>query len=228
MQKLIEKENILKTKIIASSDNTKTYVLTKTIEGLQGGRGVFILLYPTRTTENLHVEDSTNMHLLNHLKELGLSEYIIVNLFSTVTQSKLSTRGLLLDRNNLDYIKNNIFKSLDNATDKVIIAWGNSLQTSKTVNQAKLEILKMWTEMHKNTELYQLTTTGLKKDNIGVHPLYMGIRYTNAQWSLETYPLSKVMKELTAGEKKEPVQQNAPTPEPLNRNASKLKAVKKA
>lgn len=66
MQKLIETETSLKTKITTSPDGTRTYAITKTIESLSGGRGIFVLLYPTRTPENLHVEDSTNVHILNH------------------------------------------------------------------------------------------------------------------------------------------------------------------
>lgn len=191
MQKLVEKEITLKTRITASSDGTRTYSLTKSVEDLKGGKGIFILLYPTRTIENLHVEDSTNVHLLNHLKELGLREYMIVNLFATVTQSKLSTRGIALDKDNLAYIKDNVFKNLNIQADKVIIAWGNSHQTSKIVNQAKLEILKLWEGTYKDAELFQLTADGLSKDNVGVHPLYMGIRYSNALWKLEHYPTKK-------------------------------------
>ena len=102
MKKLAEKEILLKTSIKALPDGTRTYFLGKSLESLEGGKGIFVLLYPTRTMENLHVEDSTNVHLLNHMKELGLKEYGIVNLFSTVTQSKLSTRGLALDTENLN------------------------------------------------------------------------------------------------------------------------------
>lgn len=193
MQKVIEKENVLKTRITASADGSRTYSLTKTIEGLEGAKGIFVLLYPTRTIENLHVEDSTNVHMLNHMKELGLSGYIIVNLFSTVTQSKLSTRGIVLDRDNLDFVRAKVFKGLNASEDKVIIAWGNSHQASKVVNQAKLEILKMWEEMYGDANLYQLTAAGLDKDNVGVHPLYMGIRYSNAVWGLEHYPIKKAM-----------------------------------
>lgn len=198
MQKSVEKEIMLKTKITASPDGTRTYSLAKSVNDLEGGKGIFVLLYPTRTIENLHVEDSTNVHLLNHLKELGLREYIIINLFSTVTQSRLSTRGITLDNDNLTYIKDNVFKKLDIQADKIIIAWGNSHQTSKTVNQAKLKILKMWEEMYGDAELYQMTTDGLDKDNKGVHPLYMGIRHSNAAWRLEHYPTKKAMAELEA------------------------------
>lgn len=196
MQKLTEKESVLRTKITATADGSRTYSIVKTVEGAKGGRGIFILLYPTRTLDNLHVEDSTNVHILNHMQELELGEYVIVNLFSTVTQSKLSTRGLTLDTDNLNYIRDKVFKGLDENKDKVIVAWGNSHQTSKVVNQAKLEVLKMWTEMHKDGKLYQLTADGLEKDNLGVHPLYMGIRYSNAQWRLAEYPHISAMKAL--------------------------------
>lgn len=205
MQKLIETETSLKTKITTSPDGTRTYAITKTIESLSGGRGIFVLLYPTRTPENLHVEDSTNVHILNHLKELGLSRYTIINLFSTVTKSKLSTRGLALDKDNMEFIRNNIFKNYNASSDKLIIAWGNSHQTSKTINQAKLEILKMWAEMYQNTEVYQLSANGLAKDNIGVHPLYMGIRFSNAPWKLTAYPILKAIKDLASLDKKEPI-----------------------
>ena len=203
MQKLIEKESVLRTKVTATADGSRTYSITKTIEGVNGGKGIFILLYPTRTLDNLHVEDSTNVHILNHLQELGLGEYVVVNLFSTVTQSKLSTKGLALDTDNLNYIKDKVFKGLDGNKDKVIVAWGNSHQTSKVVNQAKLEILKIWTETHKEGKLYQLTADGLEKSNTGVHPLYMGIRFSNAEWGLTEYPHASVMKDLAENGLKE-------------------------
>ena len=120
-----------------------------------------------------------------------------------MTQTKLSTRGIARDTDNLNYIKDKVFKEVDESKDKVIIAWGNSHQTSKVVNQAKLEILKMWTEMHKERKLYQLTADGLEKSNIGVHPLYMGIRFSNAQWNLTEYPHASVMKELAENGLKE-------------------------
>ena len=203
MQKLTVKESVLRTRITATSDGSRTYSIEKTIEGVKGGRGVFILLYPTRTLDNLHVEDSTNVHILNHLQELGLGEYVVVNIFSTVTQGKLSTKGLALDTDNLNFIKDKVFKGLDENKDKVIVAWGNSHQTSKVVNQAKLEILKMWTEMHKEGKLYQLTADGLEKSNTGVHPLYMGIRFSNAEWGLTEYPHVSVMKDLAENGLKE-------------------------
>ena len=213
MQKLMEKESVLRTKLTASTDGSRTYSIVKTNEGATGGKGIFVLLYPTRNLDNLHVEDSTNVHILNHMQELGLGGYVIVNLFSKVTQTKLSTRGLALDTDNLNYIKDKVFKEVDESKDKVIIAWGNSHQTSKVVNQAKLEILKMWTEMHKQGKLYQHSADGLEMSNIGVHPLYMGIRFSNVQWSLTEYPHSSVMKKLVENGFKESEAQQTKTTE---------------
>ncbi|WP_164516825.1 DUF1643 domain-containing protein [Clostridium transplantifaecale] len=210
MTKLVEKENILKTRVTVSADGKNTYAISKAVEGLDGGKGVLVMLYPTRTVDNFYVEDSTNVHLMNHMKSLGINEYVVVNLFSIVTQSRLSVKGLKLDEENLKYIRDNIFKTIDNSKDKVIIAWGNSHQTSKVVNQAKLEILKMWTELHKTAKLYQMTADGLDKDNIGVHPLYLGIRYANATWKLAPYPHAKVLKELIEEGRKTP-EQKAPS-----------------
>lgn len=196
MKKLVERETVLKTKITTSADGQKTYELSKEIVDEDGGKGIFVLLYPTRTVDNIHVEDSTNIHLLNHMKEMGLSKYVVVNLFSMVTQSRLSVRGLKIDEENLQYIRDKVYKEIDVSKDKVIIAWGNSHETSKTVNLAKMEILKMWMELYKEEKLYQLSVDGLAKENIGVHPLYLGIRHSNAKWKLTTYPHTKVLKEL--------------------------------
>ena len=85
---------------------------------------------------------------------------MIVNLFSTVTQTKLSTRGIAFDTDNLNYIRDKALKEVDESKDKVIIAWGNSHQTSKVVNLAKLEILKIWTKMHKEEKPYQFMVDG--------------------------------------------------------------------
>jgi len=37
---------------------------------------------------------------------------------------------------------------------------------------------------------------GLRNDNIGVHPLFLGIRHSNSKWKLVDYPYQKVSEEL--------------------------------
>lgn len=150
-----------------------------------------------------------------------------MNLFSTVTQSKLSTRGLALDTENLKYIKESIFREIKSPADKVIIAWGNSHQTSQVVNRAKLEVLKMWEEIHGGGMLYQLTADGLDKENVGVHPLYMGIRYANALWKLEPYPAEKIRAELKGVVDAAKKIQREDVKEPSAEKSEKMEKIKK-
>ena len=71
-----------------------------------------------------------------------------------------------------------------------------SLYDSFFIHHAKLEVLKMWEEIHGDGTRYQLAAEGLGNENVGVHPLYMGIRYANALWKLESYPIEKAIAEL--------------------------------
>ena len=57
------------TSLTASENGEHTYAFTKDFEELNGKRGVLILLYPTRTEENYHVEDSTTIHIMKHMKQ---------------------------------------------------------------------------------------------------------------------------------------------------------------
>ena len=40
MQKLMEKQSVLRTKLTASADGSRTYSIVKTIEGATGGKGI--------------------------------------------------------------------------------------------------------------------------------------------------------------------------------------------
>lgn len=197
MANLIQTETSVKTTILASEDGTKTFSITKEVEGIEGGHAYFILLYPTRTAENCYIEDSTNNHLLNHLDDLGLSSYTIINLFSKVTQSRLSLSGLTLDEENMVFIQERVFKNLSDDS-KVVIAWGNTQQNSPVVCRSKQRILELWEVEQPSGSLYQLTVDGLTKDNLGVHPLYMGIRHSQGFWKLTAYPHKRILKEIKA------------------------------
>lgn len=197
MANLIQKEASVKTTILASEDGKRTFSITKEVEGIEGGHAYFILLYPTRTADNCYIEDSTNNHLLNHLDDLGLRSYTIVNLFSKVTQSRLSLSGLALDEENMVFIQERIFKNLTDDS-KVVIAWGNTQQNSPVIMKSKQRILELWEVEQPQGTLYQLTVDGLTKDNLAVHPLYMGIRHSQGFWKLTAYPHKRVLKEIKA------------------------------
>lgn len=197
MANLVQKEASVKTTILASEDGKRTFSITKEVEGIEGGHAYFILLYPTRTADNCYIEDSTNNHLLNHLDDLGLRSYTIVNLFSKVTQSRLSLSGLDLDEENMVFIQERIFKNLTDGS-KVVIAWGNTQQNSPVIMKSKQRILELWEVEQPQGTLYQLTVEGLTKDNLGVHSLYMGIRHSQGFWKLTAYPHKRALKEIKA------------------------------
>lgn len=198
MENLVKTQVSVKTEILASKDRTKTFSITKEIDGIEGGgHAYFILLYPTRTADNAYIEDSTNNHLLNHLNDLGLKSYTIINLFSKVTQSRLSLSGLEIDEDNMKYIQEQVFAKSENDS-KVIIAWGNTQQNSPVIMKSKQRILTLWERERPSEPLYQLTADGLTKENLGTHPLYMGIRYSQACWKLASYPHKRILKEIGA------------------------------
>lgn len=201
MPKLSQKETSTTTKITTSPDGAKTFQITKEVQGLQGGHAVFILLYPTRTAENHYIDDSTNTHLMKHLEEMELNSYSIVNLFATVTQSRLSMRGLTVDEENMTFLKEQVFAKLQEGNTKVVVAWGNSQQNSPVVVRSKQRILELWEETQPGGILYQLTAEGMKKENLGSHPLFLGIRHSNSVWKLKTYPYKRVLKEFIEQEK---------------------------
>lgn len=197
MANLIQTETAVKTSILSSEDGTQTFSITKEVEGIQGGHAYFILLYPTRTAKNCYIEDSTNNHLLSHMDDLGLRSYTIVNLFSKVTQSRLSLSGLSLDEENMVFIQERVFKNLPEDS-KVVIAWGNTQQNSPVICRSKQRILELWDVEQPSGTLCQLTVDGLTKDNLGVHPLYLGIRHSQGFWKLTSYPHKRVLKEMKA------------------------------
>lgn len=201
MAKTVQKEIQTTSKIVTSEDGKYTYLYTKELNGMEGKNGIFIMLYPTRNQENFFVEDSTNVHIQNHMREMGLKSYSVANLFSKVTATRLSTRGLLVDTDNLEFLENEIFEQVNTEDTEVIIAWGNSHLTSKAVNTAKKRILEIWTKTHPTVALKQIVTDGLPKEVSGVHPLYMGIRHSNAKWKLGTFPTKKELKILAERER---------------------------
>lgn len=201
MPKLAQKEITVTTKIVTSEDGTKTFSITRNVPEMEGAHAVFVLLYPTRNDGNCFINDSTNTHLMAHMEELGLKSYTIVNLFATVTQSRLSLKGLQIDEENLIFLKEQIFLKMQENKEKLIIAWGNSHLNSPVVSRSKQRILELWEETQPGSTLYQLTAEGMQKENTAVHPLFLGIRYSNSTWKLKTYPHKKVLKELVSNEK---------------------------
>lgn len=174
--------------ILVTSDNGEcTYSITKRIDGQQKKHMILVMLYPTRTAGNILADDDTMNHIMAHLPELGYDSLTILNLFSKVVKGcRMSTRGIMVDRENLDYIYDQYIRNEEFKGSDWVIAWGNTASTSKVVNESKEELLKTWGKQFPKKKLYQLTANGIEtKEGMATHPLFLGIRCKFGKWVLK-------------------------------------------
>lgn len=193
--KTITHKAVIETELVCSEDNKHTYEVVKKLPDIIGEKAYIILLYPTRTVENIFAEDSTLNHLVSHMKEMGLNEIRIINLFSTAVNGKMSAKGLQVDEDNLKYIES-IMQNKNFGDHKFIIAWGTSMATSYACQKTKVEIFNMYKKYFPKGRIYQLATNN---DNISVdfaHPLYLGIRAKNSIWQLDQIKIKQNMLKL--------------------------------
>ena len=193
--KTITHKSVVETEIACSEDNKHTYEVVKRYKDTVGETAYIVLLYPTRTSDNIWSDDSTLNHLAAHMRELGLNEIRIVNLFSTVVAGKMSAKGLQVDEDNLKYIEN-IMRNKSFSDYKFIVAWGTSMATSYACQKSKVEIFNMFKKYKPKEKIYQLSTND---DNITVdfaHPLFLGIRAKNKIWELQAVKIKQSMLKL--------------------------------
>lgn len=195
---MVKKEINIKTDVVSSDDLRHTYSVTKTIDGVDGKDGIIIQINPTITAEEINEIDSTTMHLVNHLQELGLRSVQMINLFSKICKGKMSSRNLELDIENLKYIEA-IMKEKDFKDKVFIVAWGSSMASSRACNEAKRQIVTMFKKYCKNGTIYQLRSSKLDVARYpAVHVLYLGIRHKTEKWSLipfDTFEIDEQIKE---------------------------------
>lgn len=180
----------LETEVVSSDNGLYTYEVIKRLVGVDGECGYLISLYPTRNESNIFSNDNTLNHIVSHMSELGFNELHMINLFSKVVSSKISSRGLLVDEENMRYIEN-IMSDKRFKNSKFIIAWGNSMLSSQAVKISKTKIFSMYKTFCPKNKLYQLTVIGKQLDSeIVPHPLYLGIRANNSVWGLQEFKLT--------------------------------------
>lgn len=193
--KTIEKQ--VQTILHTSDDGEYTYSVTKLLDGEKKKHMVLVSLYPTRTEKNLLVDDDTTKHLMAHLPELGFDSVSIVNLFSKVVKNcRMSTRGLEVDRMNLDYIRDTYIQNEAFSDSTWVIAWGSSGSTSKGIRQAKEELMGLWKKRFPKKKIFQLAVPGAEAGSgSALHPLYLGIRAGRAKWKLTEFDWKSCMPE---------------------------------
>lgn len=196
--KTIQRE--IQTILKVSDDREKTFSITKITDTEMKKHMIIVLLYPTRTEENMIADDDTVNYLMSHLQELGFDSFTIINLFSKVVKNcRMSVRGIKVDNQNLTYIKEQFINNDAFKNSTWVIAWGQTAGRSRVVCQAKIELLEAWRNKFPRKKLYQLSAPGLEK-NAGIvpHPLYLGIRKRQSKWNLTEVNYEKLM-ELSTG-----------------------------
>ncbi len=112
------------------------------------------------------------------MQELGFNELHIINLFSKIANCKMSTRGLTIDEDNMQYIEKLM-------SSKDVLGWGNSMQNSQAISDSKVRILNMFLKFCPKNKLYQLTPINRRIEPTPTpHPLFLGIRASNSVWGL--------------------------------------------
>lgn len=192
--KTIQKE--IQTILKISDDKEKTFSITKITDGDMKKHMIIVLLYPTRTEENMIADDDTVNYIMSHLRELGFDSFTIINLFSKVVKScRMSVRGIQVDEENLTYIKEQFINNDAFRNSTWVIAWGQTAGRSKVVCHAKMELLEAWKKKFPRKKLYQLSAPGLESSaGVVPHPLYLGIRKRQSRWTLTEVDFEKLMK----------------------------------
>ena len=169
------------TTIVASEDMTHVYEITKDL-CCEGEEVILLTLYPTITEPSKC--DLSTMHMINHCADEGLhwSKIHFVYLFSKVAGSKLSTRGLSVDEENMDYLKSLIAEKSD---AKLIIAFGSSMEKCPAAVESKVEVFKLIKELRTDVQLWQINADGMEEE--APHILFAGIRYGNENCRLRSY-----------------------------------------
>lgn len=183
----------VETDIITSEDGKKTFEVTKRLNGVEGDNGIIVLLYLTRTRDNIFSEDDTLNYLVSHMQELHLKELKIINLFSKVVSGKMSSRGLEVDEENMKYIET-LMSDKNFKNTKFIVAWGNSMASSYACKKSKVNVLNMFKNAVPKGVVYQLLSSDVDlRSQTAPHPLYLGIRGNNSKWSLAELHITKEM-----------------------------------
>lgn len=178
---MTEAVGTLKTTVISDESKNHVYEICREFD-TDGDEVILLTLYPTLTEPNTF--DLSSMHLMNHAsdEELQLQKVHFVFLFSKVVGSKLSTRGLTMDEENMEYLRD-IITRLPEA--KIIISFGSSMAKCPAVIESKVELFKMIKELRPKDALWQISTEDM--DEEAPHILYAGIRFNNQQWGLRHY-----------------------------------------
>lgn len=171
----------IKTTIVCDDAKEHVYEIIRELD--TEGEEIFLLtLYATLTTPN--ELDLSCMHVLNHADDetLRINKIHFIFLFSKVAGANLSTKGLKVDEENLEYIRT-LLK--DHPKIKLVISYGASMDKAPAVIESKVKFFSIVNEVRPDEPLWQIDAEGMEGE--ANHILYCGIRYGAYDWSLRHY-----------------------------------------
>lgn len=187
-------KSCVETELVCSDDGKNTYEIIKRLKGADGDIGIIVMLFPTRNGDNIDSDDNTINHLVSHMKDFNFKEIRIINLFSRVVNSRISSRGLQVDEENMKFIEDVILADKDLNKHKFIVAWGNSMESSKAVNDSKKRIIEMYLNKMSKGKVEQIVCPQRQIVSGASHPLFLGIRAKTSKWSLMQFDTKEVLK----------------------------------
>lgn len=193
---MIKEKITLELEAYGSDDEKNTYEVRRTW-GDKGKKALVVELYPTLSAaEQCLKNDLSSLHLTNHVGDFGWGEIRLLNLYSKVFTSKPLVSELGEEDLNLAYIEEALeaeeIKNVD-----IVIAWGSSLLTHKLTNNAKLDLLYMLKDKGLEKQAKCIVADGFSpEDAIGVHPLFLGLKYSKETWKLKPFPVNQEIKRL--------------------------------
>ena len=187
-------KSCVETELVCSEDGKNTYEIIKRLKDTDGDIGIIVMLFPTRNGENIDSDDNTINHLVSHMKDFSFKEIRIINLFSKVVNSRISSRGLQMDEDNMKFIEDVILADKDLSKHKFIVAWGNSMESSKAVNESKKKIIDMYLKKIPKGKVEQIVCPQRQIVSGASHPLFLGIRAKTSKWSLMQFDTKENLK----------------------------------
>ena len=187
-------KSCVETELVCSEDGKNTYEIIKRLKGAEGNVGIIVMLFPTRNVDNINSDDNTINHIVSHMKDFNFKEIRIINLFSKVVNSRISSRGLQVDQDNMKFIEEVILSDKDLNKHHFVVAWGESMSLSKAVNESKKYIIEMYLKKLPKGKVEQIVCPQRQIVSGASHPLFLGIRAKTATWSLMQFDTKEILK----------------------------------
>lgn len=201
---MISTKGELVTTIIHNEENTKTFEVRREFVGVEGEEIILLQLFPTLGKGDEFTMDSTNRHIITHREELNIKSIRFINLFATRSSTRMSTRNIEIDEENLRYIEG-IMQEQNFKDSRFVVAFGCTMQKCAVADKTKETIYTLFKKYNPKGKMYQITVDKLdSKNDVAVHVLFLGIRHSNAKWRFEEFKMPKTAEEKPVKKKGRP------------------------